>query len=761
MASLHPLTIIFLYPLLLFSFPLSNSIGVEEPTTSRLKNYIVNVEKPDIAAVDGSTDIETWYKSFLPSTTTANSSSTEQERIIHMYSIVASGFAARLTEEEVNEMKTKEGFVHAHPSRIYSPKTTHTPSFLGLNLPMGLWNRSNFGEGVIIGVIDTGITPDHPSFSGEGMPPPPPKWKGRCEFDDPSFCNNKLIGARALLNASVANGDNVTVSPIDEYGHGTHTASTAAGAFVANAHVLGNARGTASGMAPRAHLATYRVCGLKQCEEADMLAALEAATSDGVDVISMSLGLDESTPLLEDASAIGAFRAMEKGVLSSFSAGNGGPDASSLINDAPWVLTVGASTIDRDIRVTLELGNGLEFNGQSLFMPKNYTPTFFPLVDAGASGNPNASFCGNGSLDGMDVAGKVVLCEFGGRGLGAVQMGATVRRAGGVAVILMNEESWGFITYAELNDFPGSNVGYSDGIKVREYINSAMSPTVQLNFKGTVFDTTFSPAMADFSSRGPSTVYPEFLKPDITGPGVNILAAWLPEATSNAISPNFDMLSGTSMSAPHLCGIAALIKSVHPDWSPAAIKSAIMTTAEVLDRNGLKIVDEQHQPADLFAVGAGHVSPLRASDPGLVYDICAEDYFGYLCGLGYTGRQMKIITGRPVDCSRVQNITGNELNYPSITVPFREGIDSVTLERRVKNVGETNSTYWVEIEAPTGVSVDVEPKTLQFSEGKKEMTFKVTFRRSTFGGKGGVCQGYLKWASKYRTVRSPISVTIN
>ena len=290
--------------------------------------------------------------------------------MVYSYHNVISGFAARLTQKEVRAMEEKDRFVSANPERILHLQTTNTPNFLGLHQQIGFWKESNFGKGVIIGVLDSGILPSHPSFSDAGMPPPPAKWKGRCDFNV-SDCNNKLIGARSFNIAAKAMKGETAEAPIDEDGHGTHTSSTAAGGFVKNANALGNAKGTAVGMAPYAHLAIYKVCFGEDCPESDILAGLDAAVEDGVDVLSLSIG-ETSVPFFKDNIAIGSFAAIQKGIFVSCAAGNSGPFNSTLSNDAPWILTVGASTIDRSIVSTAKLGNGEEFDGESLFKPADF-----------------------------------------------------------------------------------------------------------------------------------------------------------------------------------------------------------------------------------------------------------------------------------------------------------------------------------------------------------------------------------------------------
>lgn len=371
---------------------------------SNLQTYIIHVEQPEGRVLAQSDDRESWHRSFLPTTT---ASSEKQPRMLYSYQNVISGFAARLTQEEVRAMAEKDGFMSAQPERILHPQTTHTPNFLGLHQQLGFWKESNFGKGVILGVLDGGVLPSHPSFSDAGMPPPPAKWKGRCEFNL-SDCNNKLIGARSFNVAAKAMKGGKAEAPIDVDGHGTHTASTAAGGFVKNVDVLGNAKGTAVGMAPYAHLAIYKVCfgdPSDDCPKSDILAGLDAAVEDGVDVLSLSLGGD-SVPFFKDSVAVGSFAAIQKGIFISCAAGNSGPFNGTISNEAPWILTVGASTIDRSIVSTAKLGNGEEFDGESVFQPVDFPSTPLPLVYAGMNGKPESTSCATGSLKDIDVKGK-------------------------------------------------------------------------------------------------------------------------------------------------------------------------------------------------------------------------------------------------------------------------------------------------------------------------------------------------------------------
>ncbi|KAL0542200.1 hypothetical protein IC582_022295 [Cucumis melo] len=725
-------------------------------SNTNLQTYIVHVKQPVLEILGDTIDLQNWYTSFLPETIEA--SSDEQPRLLYSYRHVMSGFSARLTKEQVKAMEEKDGFISAMPETTLNLHTTHTPEYLGLNTHFGLWKNSNFGKGVIIGVLDTGIHPNHPSFNDEGMSSPPAKWKGRCEFGA-SICNNKLIGARTF---NLANNFVIGKSPNDENGHGTHTASTAAGTFVKGAEALGNARGKAVGMAPLAHIAMYKVCSPNGCSSSDILAALDAAIDDGVDVLSLSLGAP-STPFFRDTIAIGAFAAIKKGIFVSCSAGNSGPSKNTLANEAPWILTVGASTIDRKIVALAKLGSGEVYTGESLFQPRNFPSKFLPLVYAGKSGIEGSEYCIQGSLEKLNVTGKVVVCERGG-GISRVAKGLVVKNGGGAAMILINQKPEGFSTLAEAHVLPTTHLSYEDGLKIKAYINSSHNPKASISFKGTLLGnraTTFSPAMASFSSRGPCQASPGILKPDITGPGVNILAAWpfpLNNNTNTNTKSTFNVISGTSMSCPHLSGIAALIKSYHPNWSPAAIKSAIMTSADVRNPQGKPIMDQDLKPANFFAMGSGHVNPSKAANPGLVYDIQPDDYIPYLCHL-YTDAQVSIIVRKQVTCSTVPRIREGDLNYPSFAVSLEAG--SQTFNRTVTNVGDANSVYYPIVEAPAGVSVKVTPSNLKFSKLNEKVTYSVTFSRIDFvRTTSEFSEGYLIWVSKKLMVRSPISVKL-
>nr|GEU98699.1 peptidase S8/S53 domain-containing protein [Tanacetum cinerariifolium] len=623
----------------------------------------------------------------------------------------------KMSVEQARMLENMEEVVSVNPENVFELQTTRSPRFLGLR-KHSFWRNSNYGKGIIIGLLDSGITPGHPSFSDKGVPPPPAKWKGKCEVVG---CNNKLIGIRNFINGSL---------PIDEYGHGTHTSSTAAGSPVDNANVFGKANGTATEMAPLAHLAMYKVCSVRFCRGIAVVAGMDAAIEDGVDVMSLSVG----------------------------GAGNMGPKRKLLMNEAPWILTVGATTINRQIRTTVSLGNKKLLDGESLYQNENFNHKFRPLVYPGKDGDKKASMCVEGSPDHIDVKGKVVICDQGSPSIGR-EKSMVVKDAGGAALIITNDILHGETIQAGAYVLPASNVGYKEGLEIKKYLNSTSSPVATILFHGTVLSIKSAPKVASFSSRGPNFASPGILKPDILGPGVDILAAWSNSVDNKTTKATFNIVSDTSMSCPHLAGTAALLKSAHSEWSPAAIKSAIMTTASHVNGHALKDGFNDH-PADIFAIGTGHVNPSKANDPGLVFDIQPDDYISYLCGLGYTPKQVQMIVRKTVSC--LKRIPEAQLNYPSFSVSLKRG-DSKTYSRTMTDVGLANSTCTIkDISAPDGATVIVGHgfQELSFTEMHQKLEYEVKFswhRGDEVKGRYG--QGHITWVSGKYSVRTPFAFT--
>ncbi|RZC68045.1 hypothetical protein C5167_031301 [Papaver somniferum] len=553
----------------------------------------------------------------------------------------------------------------------------------------------------------------------------------------------KIIGARAflygcqafMLGSKMNMSSSETISARDTEGHGTHCASMAAGSGVSNASLGPYAAGVAHGMAPRARISVYKVCwpGVG-CACSDILAAFDKAISDGVDVISLSVG-GTAAPFYENPFMIGAFHAMQKGIIVLVSAGNRGPEPKTVGNVAPWVLTVGASTLDREFPANVILGDKTVLPGVSLFYGKNRLTESNILVYGGDCGS---EICEEGKLDVNRVKGNIVVCESGGP---RDAQGNAVKLAGGIGVIQVapKEKGEGLTSVPHL--IPGTMITYKSGRKIRDYIratNKAQKyyPVAVIKFKGTSIGySPSSPKIAAFSSRGPNPITPEILKPDIIAPGVNILAAW-----TGAVGPSkskadtrrvkYNVISGTSMACPHVSGIAALLKSAHPTWSPGAIKSAIMTTAYNVDNSRkdiTRLADGKY--ARWFELGSGHVDPNKALHPGLVYDVETEDYAQFLCSINYSSTTIsKIFVHEKVDCSRSQMASPGDLNYPSFSVVFKSGTNKVKYERTVKNVGPSaDAIYKVKINSPPSVKITVSPQKLVFSKINRFLSYKISF----------------------------------
>ncbi|KAA8543427.1 hypothetical protein F0562_021078 [Nyssa sinensis] len=717
-----------------------------------------------------------WHLSFLRKT--VSSEEDPSSRLLYSYHSAMEGFSASLSETELKYLQKLPDVIAIRPDRLLQIHTTYSYKFLGLNpTEEGGWFKSGFGQEAIIGVLDTGVWPESPSFNDRGMPPVPKKWRGICQEGqnfNSSYCNRKLIGARFFSKghrvASISPSlDTVReyLSPRDSHGHGTHTSSTAGGAPVPMANVLGNGAGVAQGMAPNAHIAIYKVCWFNGCYSSDILAGMDVAIRDGVDILSLSLG-GFPLPIYEDSIAIGSFRAMEHKITVICAAGNSGPLQSSVANEAPWIATIGASTTDRRFPAIVRLGDGKFLYGESMY-PGNLIPDADKELEVvyGTGGNRGSEYCLKGSLLRANVQGKMVVCD---RGVnGRAEKGQVVKEASGAAMILANTEINLEEDSVDVHVLPATLIGFAESVQLKSYINSTRRPRAQIEFGGIVIGRSRAPAVAQFSSRGPSFTNPSILKPDMIAPGVNIIAAWpqnlgptgLPEDSRRV---NFTVMSGTSMACPHVSGIAALIHSTHPKWTPAAVKSAIMTTADVTDHSGEPIMDG-NKPAGLFAIGAGHVNPERAITPGLIYDIRPDEYITHLCTIGYTRSEIFTITHKNVSCHEILQMNrGFSLNYPSISVIFRSGMTSKMIKRRLTNVGSPNSTYSVEVMTPEGVKVRVKPQRLIFKHINQSLSYKIWFisRKRTGTEIGSFEQGHLTWVhscnSIYR-VRSPIVVT--
>lgn len=655
--------------------------------------------------------------------------------IITSVTLATNAFTANVTAEQAAELAADPRVASVVPSeRLHLHAATSSTDFLGLSGDSGVWESlggtDDAGAGIVVGVIDSGIAPENPSFAGErlGTAAGSEPWRdgdrivfdkadgsqfvGTCQSGD-SFdandCNTKLIGARYFVDNYgadyIGTDRGETVSPRDGSGHGSHTASTAAGNHGVKATVGGRDFGEISGVAPAAKIAVYKACWSGPtrdddgCELGDLIAAIDAAVADGVDVINFSIGGGgaTSTVSVTDAAFLGAAAA---GIFVSASAGNSGPGATTLDNASPWITTVAASTIP-SYEATVRLGDGKAYAGGSVTVAD---PVSGPLVlarDVATAGAEDPQLCGPDTLDPALVAGKIVLCDRG--VVDRVAKSAEVKRAGGIGMLLVNTAP----NSIDLDEHTVPTIhvdsAASDALHAyaaREGATAVLEPE---NTTGTPSPVT--PQLAGFSSRGPVLVNGgDVLKPDITAPGVAILADG---RNDEGKDPTFALLSGTSMAAPHIAGLAALYLGVHPDASPAEIKSALMTTA-----HDTKTADGDAY-TDPFGQGAGQVTATSFLDPGVVLLNGLDDWLAYIQGIGLAELGLD-----PVDPS--------DLNLPSVSIGALAGVQTVTRTLTSTRAG----TYVAQPVKMAGVEVSVSPARITFDGAGEQQKVEITFRRT-------------------------------
>jgi subtilisin family serine protease len=684
------------------------------------------------------------------------------------YTVAVNAFVAELTGEQAAQLAADRDVVAVSPDVMLHTTAESGPEFLGLEGSGGVWESIGgpeaAGEGIVVGVLDTGIAPENPAFAGEVLGTAPgtepyldgstitfqkadgDTFTGVCtegEQFEASDCSTKIIGARYYLDGfgeenlgDASTGPGEFVSPRDGDGHGSHTASTAAGNYANPASIGDIDFGNISGVAPAAKIAIYKVCWSGPdptvqtddgCTTSDTLQAVDDAIDDGVDVINYSVGGGAATTTysVTDDAFLGAAAA---GIFVAVSAGNDGPGASTADHASPWLTTVAASTIP-SYEATVTLGNGGAYAGASITVPFDGTPVTGPLVyaaDIALPGATDPALCAPDSLDPALITPEtIVVCD---RGVyDRVAKSAEVARIGGQAMILVNPTPNTIDT--DLHSVPTVHLNAEYREPVVSYAQ-ADGATATLSFGNDLGTSPPSPQVAGFSSRGPILADgSQLLKPDISAPGVSILAAG---PNQGATEPTYAFKSGTSMASPHIAGLAALYLGVNPLAAPAEIKSAMMTTAyDTVDAEGDPITDP-------FAQGAGHVDPTRFFDPGLLYLNDVLDWLGYIAWLGYD--------------TEVDPISGSNLNLASIQVSDLTAPVSVT-----RTVTATEAGDWTaSVQGVDGVEVTVEPSTLHFEAAGEQASFTVTFARTT-ATLDQYAVGSLTWTGA-TTVRSPIAV---
>lgn len=688
---------------------------------------------------------------------------------LYSYRYLINGFAVLITPQQADKLSRRREVANVVLDFSVRTATTHTPEFLGL--PQGAWVQEGgpevAGQGIVIGFIDTGIDPMHACFSDDrslNLYPIPAHFSGVCEVtrEFPSgSCNRKLVGARHFAASAITRGIfNATqdyASPFDGDGHGTHTASIAAGNHGIPVIVSGHHFGNASGMAPHAHIAVYKALyksfgGFA----ADVVAAIDQAAQDGVDIISLSITPNRRPPGIAtffnpiDMSLLSAVKA---GIFVVQAAGNTGPSPKSMSSFSPWIFTVGASTHDRIYNNHIQLGNNLTIPGVGL-APGTKGDSMYTLISATHAlkndTTENDLYLGecqdSSQLNEVLIKGNLLICSYSIRfvlGLSSVKQALeTAKNVSAIGVVFYLDP---FVLGFQLNPtpmhMPGLIIPSPDDSKIfLQYYNSSLVRNetsksivkfgavakilggLKANYSNT------APKVMYYSARGPdpqdSFADADIMKPNLIAPGNFIWGAWSTLGTDSTEfeGENFAMISGTSMAAPHVAGLAALIKQKFPSFSASAIGSALSTTATIYDKQGGPIMaqraysnpDSTQSPATPFDMGSGFVNATAALDPGLIFDSGFDDYLAFLCAingsspvvLNYTGQNCKIST-----------TAGADLNLPSITVAVLN--QSRTVTRTVTNIAN-DETYSISWSAPFGVSVSVAPTQFFIAGGQKQ-----------------------------------------
>lgn len=723
------------------------------------------------ADIDVSTSAAAAYTAHLESTQ-ADVAQSIGAQVEANLTVTMNGFVADLTADQALELARDARVSQVFPDEILHITSSPANEFLDLE---GLWGQvggvDEAGSGVVVGVLDTGIAPENPFFAGEPLGSAAGDepyrsgddivyekgdgntFTGEC-VTGPQFtaddCSTKIITARYFLDGfgasrigSEAQGE--YASPRDGDGHGSHTASTAAGNAEVPVTTNGGADlGTVSGVAPDARIAAYKVCWSGPdpdstdddgCASSDLVQAIDQATEDGVDVINYSIGGGAATSVATptDISFLGAAAA---GVFVSASAGNSGPGASTLDHAAPWYTTVAASSIP-NYEATVILDDGTKLPGASVTVPMgdDAEPVTGPFIYAGdiaaAGQDPEeAALCMDGTLDPAKADGAIVLCDRG--VIARVDKSAEVAAAGGIGAVLVNVTP----SSIDLDDHVIPTV-HLDAQYRDQLLAAARTPGAEVTLQAGNSSgiETIAPVVAGFSSRGPAEAEgSDVIKPDVAAPGVGIIAAG-PNAAGE--EPSFEFLSGTSMAAPHVAGLAAVYLGAHPNATPAEVKSALMTTA-------VDTLNEDGTPStDVWAQGAGNVNTHSMLDAGLIYQNGTTDWYGYLRGLGY---------GLPSDWVGTA-IDPSDVNIASIAVGSLAGTQTVTRTVTALEAG----SYTVSTTGMPGVDVAVSPSTLSFGAAGETATFEVTFT-TTDAALGSWSTGSLTWTSAEHTVRSPLAV---
>jgi subtilisin family serine protease len=723
---------------------------------------------------------------------------------IYSYRYALNGFAAKLTAAQASRLAQQPEVARVWLDTDHHLDTNNSSTFLGLEDPAGGLHAGLklLGENVVVGVVDSGLAPNHPSLLDtvdliprgcrgswaksswlglmlcnsfrrhplqQAAYAAPLGFSGACQAGpgfEAKYCNNKVVGARFYVDGFLTRhklDPHEFQSPRDASGHGTHVATTIAGNEV-DAYLFGTKVATVKGLAPRARVAIYKACWIEPgqtlatCATSDLARAVDDAVADGVDIINYSLGSDQSDITEPDGLAL--LNAFDAGVLTVVAAGNDGPDYGTITSpsSAPWVMTVAASSqtgtaFSDAISITApaSLVGSVEMR-EARFTPMLTvkSPIEAPLI-AAADSTPTNSSTGSprdacsALTNATLVTGRIVLVERGGCEFQVKIQNA--EDAGAVGVIVYNDapgEPTVMNGDANAVHIPAVMIGADDGQRLLTALSGTQQVTVKLAKGVFVPIMTTGNIIADFSSRGPAETDANFLKPDVTAPGVDILAGMTPTPANGVQGERYTYYSGTSQATPEVAGVAALLKEAHPDWSPSVLKSALMTSAYQ------QVVNPDGSATNPFDRGAGHISPNRAIDPGLVYTNEFRDHAAYLCGT-------LLPPYSQADCAgyAAAGFSGvaSDLNLPSVALAGLVTGDVV--KRRVTNLGPP-STYSASIVAPPDVAISVQPATLVLGTGESaDVSLRFTSASTAFDLWDF---GQLTWNDGKHTVVSPIAV---
>lgn len=658
---------------------------------------------------------------------------------LYLYTTALDGFAVRLTPGQASTLEASSQVLEVQPDAKVHLDSASIHSRFGAaasqpGAPTGLWDlvggAAHAGRGIVIGVVDSGVWPDNPSLAGipataAAVASRYPGFTGTCQSGDrwnARTCDSKVIAADFFVSGFGA--DNVAssdfLSPRDGSGHGTGVAAIAAGSSGVDTSIGDQSFGHISGIAPAAAVADYKACWTAPdpsgdgCDTADTLAAIDRAVADGVDVLDYSIGGTSTS--LSSPVELAFLNAAAANVFVATSAGNGGPGPSTVQHPSPWVTTVGANT-HAVYQGGVRLGNGSSYIGAMLSDRSVGPVRLVAAGDAAAAGVPRAqaALCSPSSLDAAVVEGTIVVCE---RGVTSrVSKSAAVAQAGGRGMVLVNTQAEELD--ADLQSVPTVHLDSSDGAKVLAYIRAAgAGATATIDAGATSHPAV--PEIAPFSARGPSAaVGGDLLKPDLTAPGVTVVSAAAPPSDGGRL---WDVVSGTSMSAATVAGLAAVLEAAHPTWTPDLVHSALVTSATPLRGDDSPLVR-----------GAGEADPTAALQPGLAFASGASQWAALLRGQGVR------LDG--LDHGTTE-LAPSALNQPSIAVGDLVG--QTVVSRTVTNVGDRPATYAARLSGLPGIAASVAPASLTLRPGAPA-TFQVTLSANRTARYDSFSTGTLSW----------------